>query len=398
MVSLRYSILALASSVVAFAHPSFLEAQAPSFVTPIDVGTEPWTTKFGAQVDLEYTGPLSFSHLPYFRCLEDASQSFDIAILGFPFDTTTSYRPGARFGPAAIRAGSRRQRIHDWSLTWGSSPEDLGAQILDCGDVPVTLMDNAKAIDQMEVAYSTLIQRPAHGGTAKHKSRTAAIAKDGKDHPRIVTLGGDHTIVLPILRSLEKVYGPLSVIHFDAHMDTGAVEGQTGQDRITHESYFTIATEERLMTNTSVHAGIRSKIAGTSVITHDETVGFQTISSEDIDDYGIKRVISAIRKRVGASPVYLSLDIDVVDPSLAPATGTPEVGGWTTREVKRILRGLSGVNFVGCDIVEVAPAYDHADITGIAAADLVHDFLTMMQTDAPPKPHVGPWTHDDYKV
>ncbi|KAJ6557842.1 hypothetical protein B0H19DRAFT_1148732 [Mycena capillaripes] len=351
-----------------------------------DVESEEWYNKYGDQHDLGYTGPLSFNHLPYAKCLEDASHAFDIAILGFPFDTTTSYRPGARLGPQSIRMSSSMGRAY--TLSWGSSPFDWGARIMDCGDVPLTPMDNAKAIDQMEVAYSTLIARPVQGET---KSSTAAMAKDGKEHPRLVTLGGDHTIVLPILRSLYKVYGPISVIHFDAHFDTASVEGRTGQERISHGSYFTIAAEEHLMTNTSIHGGIRQKMGGKTVVEHDESVGFAVISTEDIDDYGIESVIKKIRDRVGMGPVYLSLDIDTIDPGMAPATGTPEAGGWTTREMKRIIRGLAGLNFVGCDIVEVAPAYDHAEITSMAAAGIVADFLQMMQADAPPKPHVGPF-------
>lgn len=135
-VPLSSFIFALAFCVV-FAHSStcFYETPKNLAKAPIDIETEPWTSKFGSQADLEYTGPLSFSHLPYLRCLEDASQTFDIAIIGFPFDTTTTYRPGARFGPFAIRAGSRRECINYWSMTWGSSPGKLGAQILDCGDV-----------------------------------------------------------------------------------------------------------------------------------------------------------------------------------------------------------------------------------------------------------------------
>ncbi|KAF9021453.1 Arginase/deacetylase [Hymenopellis radicata] len=359
-------------------------------IPSVDIATEPWTAKYGAQVDLGYTGPLSFSHFPYARCLEDASQPFDIGIIGFPFDTTTSYRPGARFGPFAIRSGSRRQHHNrGYTLTWDSSPYDHGSRLLDCGDVPVSAYDNAKAIDQMEAAYDTLLSRPVMGGISEaYKSRTAAFAKDGKEHPRIV---------LPILRSLNKVYGPVSVIHFDAHLDTWPPNafGGTEQERITHGTFFSIAHEEHLMTNTSIHGGIRCKMLGIEDMEHDDTVGFQVISTDDIDDYGILNVIKKIRQRIGDSPVYLSLDIDVVDPGLAPATGTPEVGGWTTREVKRILRGLSGLNFVGADIVEVAPAYDHADITGIAAADIVADFLVMMQLDVPPKPHVGPFTPED---
>ncbi|KAF7360117.1 hypothetical protein MVEN_00740100 [Mycena venus] len=365
------------------------------FHTPVvDVESEEWHIKYGDQHDLSYTGPLSYMHLPYTKCLEDASHAFDIAILGFPFDTTTSYRPGARLGPRSIRMGSPGGGSGH-TLAWGSGPFDFGARIIDCGDVPLTPMDNAKAIDQMEVAYSTLLARPVQGETT---SSTSAMAKDGQAHPRLVTLGGDHTIVLPILRSLYKVYGPVSVIHFDAHFDTASIEGRTDPERISHGSYFTIAHEEHLMTNTSIHGGIRQKMGGRTVVEHDESVGFAVISTEDIDDYGIDTVIKKIRDRVGMGPVYLRrvnlfLDIDVIDPGMAPATGTPEAGGWTTREVKRIIRGLAGLNFVGADIVEVAPAYDHAEITSMAAAGLVLDFLQMMQRE-PPKPHVGPFFED----
>ncbi|KAJ8701728.1 hypothetical protein PTI98_000485 [Pleurotus ostreatus] len=341
-----------------YAHQTTEQAAFTSVQDPIDISKEPWTSKYGLQHDLGFTGPLSFSHLPYARCLQDASNKFDIAILGFPFDTTTSYRPGARFGPAGIRHGSRRQSERGYTVTWGTSPYDLGATMMDCGDVPLSGYDNAKAIDQMEAAYSTLLMRPVSGGVAgrERKAYTARLANDDKEHPRIITLGGDHTIVLPILRSLNKVYGPVSVIHFDAHLDTWAPRGTTAQERITHGSFFAVAAEEHLIRNTSVHAGIRCKMADIGDVEHDDTVGFQIVSTDDIDDYGINKVIKAIRTRIGSSPVYLSLDIDVVDPGLAPATGTPEAGGWTTREVKRILRGLSGLNFV---CVSIQPPFYH---------------------------------------
>ncbi|KIY49068.1 Arginase/deacetylase [Fistulina hepatica ATCC 64428] len=378
--------LVILAAAIARAHQALL-AEHPA----VDITQEPWASKYGAQKDLGYTGPLSFSHMPYARCLEDASTPYDIAIIGLPFDTTTSYRPGARFGPFGIRSGSRRQSAGGYTLAWGASPYELGASILDCGDVPLTAYDNMKAIDQMEVAYDTLLMRPVKGGAdGLYRSGTATMALDGKEHPRMVALGGDHTIVLPILRSLNKVYGPISVIHFDSHLGT-RTPGASDQERITHGSYFTIAFEENLMTNRSIHGGIRQKLANIEAIDHDLVVGFHCISAEDIDDYGVQGIIDKLRERVGDTPVYLSLDIDVIDPAFAPATGTPEAGGWTLREMKRILRGLSGLNFVGADIVEVAPAYDHADITCIAAADLVHDLLTMMQLPSSPKPHGGPW-------
>ncbi|KAH9965129.1 arginase family-domain-containing protein [Lactifluus volemus] len=352
-----------------------------------------WSEKYGAQSDLVFTGPLSFAHLPYARCLEEnTSPAFDIALLGMPFDTAVTYRPGARFGPTGIRIGSRR--IHNqrgWSLSWGLNPYQQGLDIIDCGDVPLSPFDNALALDQMEVAYSTLLQRDvAHTGLERTIGSTRPFSKDNKEHPRIVSLGGDHTIVLPILRSLNKVYGPISVIHFDAHLDSWAprrdANQSTAQSRITHGSFFYIAREEGLLSNTNVHAGIRCKMNSEADLAEDEEiVGFEFISTDDIDEVGINEVIRRIRARVGDSPVYLSLDIDVIDPGLAPATGTPEPGGWTTREVKRIIRGLAGLNFIGADVVEVAPAYDHADITSIAAADIVHDFLSLFVSAEPPK-------------
>lgn len=334
-----------------------------------------WLEKYGQQIDQPFSGPLSFSHLPYTRCLEDEGANFDIAILGMPFDTGVSYRTGARFGPYHIRSGSRRQRAaRGYSLSWGNNPYSMGYKILDCGDVPVSPFDNALAVDQMEVAYATLLRR--------------APVKSIRTHPRIVSLGGDHTIVLPILRALYKIHGPVSVIHFDAHLDTWAgYPGQISeQSRVTHGTFFYLAHEEGLMTNQSIHTGIRCKLGGLEDLENDEKVGFALITADDIDELGIPEIISRIRARVGDTPVYLSLDIDVLDPSVAPGTGTYENGGLSARELKRIIRGLAGLNFVGADLVEVSPPYDTAEITGVLAADLVHDFLSMFLSDGPPKP------------
>jgi len=344
-----------------------------------DTKSETWLSKYGKPVDNPFSGFLSFSHIPHTVCLEDEDTRFDIAIFGFPFDTTVSYRPGARFGPHAIRSGSRRQRdIFGYTLAWGINPYDH-VKVVDCGDIPITPFDNEVALDQMQTAYRTLLNRPIVGKTA---GKNTVLGKDGQEHPRIISLGGDHTIVLPILRALYTIYGqPISVIHFDSHLDTWPAHRYPQDPKggsINHGNFFfVIAQGEGLISNSSIHAGIRCKLGGMIDIEHDQSVGFQLITTDDIDDLGIPAIIRRIRRRVGDNPVYLSFDIDVIDPALAPGTGTPEAGGWTMREVKRIIRGLAGLNFVGADIVEVAPAYDHADITGIAAADLVHDFLSM---------------------
>ncbi|GJJ09608.1 hypothetical protein Clacol_003831 [Clathrus columnatus] len=375
--------------------------------------SEPWGAKYGPQIDLPFTGPLSFSHIPYTRCLDDPSKLFDIAILGMPFDTAVSYRPGARFGPYAIRSGSRRQRdIRGYTLNWQINPYEQGSKIIDCGDVPISPFDNALALDQMEVAYTTLLKRPVAIREEGIESSLPLLGNDGKEHPRIISLGGDHTIgklinkVLPILRSLYQVYDPISVIHFDAHLDTWSPLGYPGADTIqahsNHGTFFWVAAQEGLISNTSIHAGIRTKlmvdhavleyafikIYGTQDIRDDESVGFELITTDDIDDYGVQDIIQRIRKRVGSSPIPLwPLPVGCFRVFLTPllkrsksVAGTPEAGGWTMREVKRIIRGLAGLNFVGVDLVEVSPSYDHAEITGIAAADLVHDFLSMLLT------------------
>ncbi|KAH0838131.1 arginase family-domain-containing protein [Lanmaoa asiatica] len=347
--------------------------------------TETWLSKYGKQIDQPFSGPLAFSHAEYARCLEDESAAFDIAILGMPFDT-----------------GSRRQRAsRGYTLAWGNNPYELGLKILDCGDVPTIPFDNALAVDQMEVAYATLLARPLASKTSIWP-QGALLAKDGREHPRVVSLGGDHTIVLPILRALNRVYGPVSVIHFDAHLDTwnGYPGAVTDQSRVTHGTFFHIANEEGLIANSSVHAGIRCKLQGIGDIENDESVGFHFITSDDIDDHGVTSIVERIRKRVGDTPVYLSefsscrTQSKVLNGIVA---GTPEAGGWTSREVKRIIRGLAGLNFVGADVVEVAPAYDHAEITATAAADIVHDFLSMFMSFEPPKPAnlPGPWPRDE---
>ncbi|KAL1740491.1 hypothetical protein HDZ31DRAFT_47411, partial [Schizophyllum fasciatum] len=217
-----------------------------------------WLEKYGTQYDQPFSGPLSFSHLPYHTCLEQEALDYDIAIIGMPFDTGVTYRNGARFGPYAIRSGSRRQRAsRGYTMAWGMNPYESGLKIIDCGDVPVSPFDNALAVDQMEVAYNTLV-----GRKTTHLTGTQPLGKDGVEHPRIISLGGDHTIVLPILRSLYKTYGPITVIHFDAHLDTWpAYAGTTSpQSRVTHGTFFYLAQEEGLMSNHSIHAGIRCKM------------------------------------------------------------------------------------------------------------------------------------------
>jgi agmatinase len=208
--------------------------------------------------------------------------------------------------------------------------------------------------------------------------------------PKIISLGGDHSLALAALRGLSKVYGgPVAVLHFDAHLDTWHPRKYPSpwpskQAEFNHGSMFWIASNEGLILNgSSVHAGLRTRLSGDGWDDYadDERQGFLRINADDIDDVGgPKGVIKLILDRIGTEvPVYLSVDIDVLDPGLAPGTGTPEAGGWTSRELIRILRGIEGLNVVGADVVEVAPAYDGVgEQTALAGAQVVYEILTSM--------------------
>ncbi|KAL9102151.1 MAG: hypothetical protein Q9163_002682 [Psora crenata] len=340
----------------------------------------------GTQADSVFSGISTFGRLPYYPCLADEEEKFDIAFIGAPFDTGTSYRPGARFGPSGIRQGSRRLNLYGgYNVPLDANPFNSWARVLDCGDIPVTSYDNAYAIAQIELGHNSLLTRaPATN------AQLPGPSKAGKTLPRIITLGGDHTITLPLLRSVTKAYGPISVIHFDSHLDTWRPKvfggAPTDQASINHGTYFYHAHEEGLLANDSnIHAGIRTTLSGMSDYDNDGYCGFEIVEAREIDVIGMAGIIGKIRQRVGTTkPVYLSIDIDTLDPAFAPATGTPETGGWTTRELRTILRGLEGINFVAADIVEVAPAYDtNAEHTTMAAADALFEVMSLMVKRGP---------------
>lgn len=338
-----------------------------------------WGTDWG------FSGVSTFAHLPHIRCLTHPDTNFDIGIIGAPFDTAVSYRPGARFGPRAIRAGSARQTtFRGFNPRANINPYTSWAKIVDCGDIPVTPFDNALALRQMSEAFIELGARLA-------TSQSQASPTKYLHKPKLLTLGGDHSIALPALRALKQAYGcPVAVVHFDAHLDTWHPakypsawidpEDDTTQSFFNHGSMFWLAATEGLIANSSsVHAGLRTRLSGDDAADYedDSQQGWVRIATDDIDEIGVKGVIQTILDRVGfETPVYLSIDIDVIDPGMAPATGTPEPGGWTTRELIRILRGIEGMNVVGADIVEVSPAYDPAEVTGLAAAQIAYEVLT----------------------
>ena len=294
-----------------------------------------------------YGGAPTFARLPRWDEVDRA----DVVVLGVPFDSGVSYRPGARFGPSHIRESSRLLRPYNPAQK--ISPF-AAQQVVDGGDIAT----NPFSIDE---------------ALASIQQHAAAVLETGA---ALVTLGGDHTIALPLLRAMHAVHGPIAVVHFDAHLDTW--DTYFGAD-YTHGTPFRRASEEGLLAaNSCLHIGIRGPLYTADDLTEDGDLGFQIIHSVEMDAIGAEGVIERIRARVGDRPVYVSIDIDVLDPAFAPGTGTPEAGGFTSRELLAIIRGFAGVNLVGADIVEVAPAYDHAQITGIAASHVVYELLSVL--------------------
>jgi agmatinase len=196
------------------------------------------------------------------------------------------------------------------------------------------------------------------------------------DGTQLLTIGGDHTIALPILRSLARDHGPVAVLHFDAHLDTW--DTYFGAP-YTHGTPFRRAAEEGLIDHEhSVHVGLRGPLYARLDLDESEQLGFAAVHCRDFVRSPIDDIIDRVRARLGNRPVYVSLDIDVLDPAFAPGTGTPEAGGLSSAQLLEVLRGLAGLNVVGADVVEVAPAYDHAEITGIAAAHAAYELLSLL--------------------
>jgi len=294
-----------------------------------------------------YGGEATFARLPR---LQDVPRA-DVAIVGVPFDSGVSYRPGARFGPSHIRESSRLLRPYNPAL---QVPVFANQQVADAGDMAVNPFSIDEAIATVERGARALLERA----------------------PFVLTLGGDHTVALPMLRAVSAVHGPVAVVHFDAHLDTWDTYFGAAY---THGTPFRRASEEGLLDRTGcLHVGIRGPLYASTDLTDDRVLGFQVIGTDDVQLDGLPAVIERMRARLGDAPVYVSVDIDVLDPAHAPGTGTPEAGGMTSRELLHCLRNLVGVNIVGADIVEVAPAYDHAEITGIAAAHVAYELVSVL--------------------
>ena len=296
-----------------------------------------------------YAGPSTFARLPELRDVEEC----DVAIIGVPFDAGTSYRPGARFGPQSVRQASRQLRTN-YHPNYDVEPFKV-QQVADAGDIACNPFDIDEAIKQIEKGSTELLQKVGS----------------------IVTIGGDHTIALPLLRSInKKVGGPVALVHFDAHLDTW--DTYFGAP-YTHGTPFRRAREESLfLDDASMHIGIRGPLYSTNDLKNDRELGFKTIHCDEFQTNTIDQIVKRIKDRIGNNPLYISIDIDVLDPAHAPGTGTPEVAGMTTREILNVLRGLAGSQLVSADVVEVAPAYDHAELTSTAAATIVYELINII--------------------
>ena len=291
----------------------------------------------GTMPEPTYGGVTSFMRRKYSKDMEGV----DVAVLGVPFDTATTNRSGTRFGPRAIRNAST---IMAWERPYGMEfdPFDKLA-VVDAGDAHFDFGRPEKVPDEIEETAFDIIS----------------------EGPALLSLGGDHFISYPLIKAhVRKHGGPIALLHFDAHSDTWEDEN----DRIDHGTMFWWATKQGLVDPaTSVQIGLRTQ--------NPDTLGFNIIDAPAVHSQSIEATIAATRKHLGSSPVYLTFDIDCLDPSYAPGTGTPVCGGLTSHQAMAILRGLQGINVIGMDIVEVAPAYDVGEITALAASHLAMEML-----------------------
>jgi agmatinase len=294
---------------------------------------------YGSESEQCYAGALSFLRRKYSRDLT----GIDIAVTGVPLDLATTFRPGARFGPQAVRAGSV-QLTELKSFPFGFDPFDHLA-VVDYGDC---YFDHGHPMKIPEI-ITTHISEILNAGA------------------KSLVLGGDHFLTLPVLRAHAAAFGPLSLVHFDAHSDTWPDDGE----EINHGSMFTRAVREGLVDPArSVQIGLRTW--------NDDDWGFTILDAPWVHENGPAAVVEKTLALVGDSRAYLTFDIDCLDPAFAPGTGTPVAGGLSSHQALSIIRGLGTIDWVGMDVVEVAPAYDSAEITAIAAAPIAYDGLCLM--------------------
>lgn len=290
-----------------------------------------------------YAGELSFARRPLTRELDGV----DIAVVGIPFDLTTSNRPGARLGPRAIREQSVLVGQYPWGLWPWTENVFERHHVVDYGDLPFTVFW-AGHPDRMVDTVVEHVGRLVDAGVS------------------VLALGGDHMVSYPLLKAHAARHGPLSLVHFDAHSDTWDMGGD-----LNHGTMFHRAAREGLVDPArSIQIGIRTP--------NPETRGFTIVHADRLLASGVDAVVEEIRGVVGRNPVYVTLDVDFLDPAYAPGTGTPVVGGPTSAQARQLLYGLRGLDVVGADHVEVAPPYDVAQITALAGATIAMDLLHLL--------------------
>ena len=307
----------------------------------------PFNQPLGGNKMPRFAGPATMMRLPS----ATSAEGLDACFVGVPLDTGTSNRAGARFGPRAIRAESCLLR--PYNMATRAAPYD-SMQVADIGDVAINTFNLRKSMDIVTEAYDEIL---AHGSVP-------------------LTMGGDHTIVLPILRAMKKRYGALGVIHVDAHAD---VNDTMFGEKISHGTPFRRAIEERLIDgNRVVQIGLR----GTGYTAEDfdwsRSQGIRVVQAEECWYKSVAPIMDEVRAKLGNGPVYLSFDIDGLDPSFAPGTGTPEIGGLTIWQGLEIIRGCRGLDLVGCDLVEISPPYDTSGNTALVGANLLYEMLCVL--------------------
>jgi guanidinobutyrase len=294
-----------------------------------------------------FAGITTFMRLPG----QHEPADLDVAIVGVPFDIGTSNRPGARFGPRGIRNES--VLIRPYNMATRAAPFD-SLRIDDTGDVATNPYNLADSVARIEDHFARLLT---------HEVTTVAI-------------GGDHTIVLPILRAMRAAHGPVGLIHVDAHTD---INDSMFGERVAHGTPFRRAMEEGLLDPGRVaQIGVRATGYAADEFDWSREQGFRVVPAEECWHRSLAPLMGEVRAQVGDGPVYLSFDIDGLDPAFAGGTGTPEIGGLTVIQGLEIIRGCKGLDLVGCDLVEVAPAYDPTGNTSLVAANLLYEMLCVL--------------------
>ncbi len=307
----------------------------------------------------QFNQPLSGNDMPRFGGIatmmrlpqQDTARGLDACFVGVPFDLGTSMRSGARFGPRDIRANS--VLIRPYLMATRARPFE-SLQVADIGDVAVNPFNLEKSIAIIEQAYDEILS-----------------------HDCIpLTMGGDHTIALPILRSVKRKHGPVGMVHIDAHAD---INDTMFGESIAHGTPFRRAIEEGLLDGSRVaQIGLRATGYGADDFDWSREQGMRVVQAEECWNQSLLPLMEEVREQLGDGPVYLSFDIDGLDPAFAPGTGTPEIGGLTGPQGIEIIRGCSGLDIVGADLVEVAPAYDPFGTTSLLAANLLFEMLCVL--------------------